>query len=238
MNVNPIYLNNQTFLADSNGNALSLDKTHIFEMKFIKNLNGKSLVHIFDKTAGKPLGTFLLNATLQSKVVYDGKFVGDRMELSLKTMIKEEKTDIVSRFVEHILDNPENDKKSDLFGIINNMFFHNETGEKINNEKEKKFSQFTDKDDNYYFVFNLPVYEIPSKMVIKIDKNKNVMVNLYLSKHLTEDYRQNINEVFDILQKSLRTKTNSYNYCIYYEFEKFRKTVSQYFSENQVDLLG
>ena len=94
-----------------------------------------------------------------------------------------------------------NDKKEENQFDIKNLFFFNffKEEEKITDFKDKKNYFFNDKENNFLFIFEIPIYNQDSKIFIKISKNKEVFLNIFSEKmeHSTkEKFENDIKELF------------------------------------------
>ncbi|OHD11527.1 MAG: hypothetical protein A2Y34_18885 [Spirochaetes bacterium GWC1_27_15] len=94
-----------------------------------------------------------------------------------------------------------NDKKKENLFDIKNLFFLNifKEQEKITDFNNNKNYFFKDKESNFLFIFEIPIYNQESKIFIKITKNKEVFLNIFSEKiqHSTkEKFENDIKEKF------------------------------------------
>lgn len=102
-------------------------------------------------------------------------------------------------------------------------------------QKEKKFKNFflkNNRGEDYYFIFNLPYFNKLIKVFLKIDKNRNIFVNIYsdkLKKTENDEFVKDLKESFYSVSKML--KVNFYN-----NIDDFYKNIFILFDIKKVDI--
>ena len=153
------------------------------------------------------------------------------------------------------LENNKDDKK--LFNIIKDvlekLFFYENKRKFIENEinyllfnklyskiddkkyKEKKYKNFflkSTRADNYYFIFNLPYFNKLTKIFLKVDKNRNVFINIYsdkLKKSENDDFVKNLRDAMKSVTKLLKVN-------FYENIEDFYKNIFILFDIKKIDI--
>ena len=108
---------------------------------------------------------------------------------------------------------------------------------KINDrkQKEKKYKNFFLKnknDEDYYFIFNLPYFNKLAKVFLKIDKNRNIYINLYsanLNRSENAEFIKKLNEIR--LNVSKIQKVNFFE-----NIEDFYKNIFLLFDVKKIDI--
>lgn len=178
-------------------------------INIIKTSNNSTIISIKGQKLEIP---YILNNNLKYIAeIKDGKlFVKETVNKNIINTEKSEKKQLInniSKFFDELFELENKNKFNE--NEIKYLLF-NELYSKINNEekKNKKIKQFyfnNNKVDEYYFILNLPYYNNYTRIFLKIDKNKNVFINMYsenFKKEKNRDFIKNIKEALKDIAKS------------------------------------
>ena len=186
----------------------------ILSHDFLKKINQesfKSLINIIKVTNNSTIISIKghkleIPYVLNNSIKYTAEIKENKLYINKivsKALINENKSEKnqlinnISKYLDKLFD-LENKSKFNENEIKYLLF--NELYSKINDDekKNKKFKQYffsNKKVDEYYFILNLPYYNNYTRIYLKIDKNRNVFINMYsenFAKEKNKDFIKNL----------------------------------------------
>jgi hypothetical protein len=198
------------------------EKSFVSNVKILKNNSNSTLIEIKGHQLDVP---FVLKN--------DGKYIAKiKNEILNIIEIKENiKSDNKSFNIKDFLDTvvgikDQIDNNPAIFNFL--PFFTDKF--KIKDESKKNNYFFKDKNNNFIFIFDIPLYNNPSKIFIKIDEKKNINISIFC-----EDIKnEKKNEFETMIRDYYKEKNKILNINIFDKKQKFYDNISIYI--NKVDI--
>lgn len=191
----------------------------ILSHDFLKKFNQesfKSLINIIKVTNNSTLISIKghkleIPFILKNNIKYTAEIKDNKLyinEIVNKVIINSEKSkknqliNNISEFLDKLFDfeNKTKFNENEIKYLLFNELYSKINNEEIKNKKIKQYFFTNNKVDEYYFIFNLPYYNSYTRIFLKIDKNKNVFINMYSENFIKEKNKNFINDIKEALK--------------------------------------